>query len=80
VTAAEFAAAGERLRSEGFERVQGGTIRPVPPHPKPSFADRAVGFKLSLLGACRAPDWRSKYENRLLDTDAEWAHWRRPRR
>lgn len=79
MTAAEFIEAERSFKTMGFKRVQGGQIQQVPPDPRPSFANRAVGFDIHLLGTYGPPDWRSQFENRLIDTDDVWAHWRRSR-
>jgi hypothetical protein len=78
MTEDELVARVAELEAAGFVLVQEGRIIAPPGHGL-TFSERAEGFQISLLGAHRPPDYRSAWENSLLDTDRRWVHLRRDR-
>jgi hypothetical protein len=68
-----------RLLGQGFILVQKGEIIPCHGKQKPTFSDRAKGFKAALLGRYDQHNgWRGDFDNRLLDDGSYWVHMRKP--
>lgn len=80
VTKEELDQAVAEAVKDGWEVVQRGRIKETG---GATFSDRADGFQIALLGVHAPPRYRPQFgghtvENRLLDTDDEWVHLRRP--
>ena len=63
---------------DGYTVVQQGAVL-KPAEQGLSFNERVSGFDIHLLGSHQPPDWRSNFDNLLLDTDRRWVHLRRKR-
>jgi hypothetical protein len=65
--------------TDGFEIVQEGRIILYDGVEKETFADRAEGFKIGMLGTFAPPTYRSQFENWLFDDAERWVHLRKLR-
>ena len=69
-----------QAEAHGYEIVQQGRVLRQPEQGL-SFNERVEGFDIHLLGVYdESTQWRSQYENKLLDDEERWVHMRRDRR
>jgi hypothetical protein len=75
----DFDAKIEEALASGYKIVQQGAVL-EPSRIGLSFSERVSNFSIQMLGTYGPPDYRSQYDNLLLDTDTRWVHLRRNRR